>query len=107
MLALSTSEFDSDISSSFNAGFRSDMSNPGSMTTDRKEAPPLPNGQNARLSSERAPSDGDTSDAGGFPEDEAVGPRGLQRNPMDRDIPKVTDKVGERIAQVFAEFLEK
>jgi len=56
-------------------------------------------------------SNGHLSDAEGFPDDEVVGVRGTDRNrprnPMDRAIPKVTDEIGERVADVFEEVLDK
>jgi len=74
------------------------------------------NGRNGPRSSPRPPgppseSNGHLSDAEGFPDDEVVGVRGTDRNrprnPMDRAIPKVTDEIGERVADVFEEFLDK
>ena len=48
---------------------------------------------------------------GGFPDDEIVGVRGTDRNrpkdPMARAVPKVVDKVGEKVAEEFENFLEQ
>lgn len=56
-------------------------------------------------------SNGHLSDADGYPDDEVVGARGTDRNrprnPMDRAIAKVTDEIGEKVADVFEEFLDK
>lgn len=75
-----------------------------------------PNRQTPQRSSPRpagppSESNGPVSDAEGYPDDEVVGARGTDRtrprNPMDRAIPKVTDEIGERVADVFEEFLDK
>ena len=52
-------------------------------------------------------SNGNLSDAG-FPDDEVVmsRPKG-NNNPIDRAIPRVTDEVGQRVADFFEEFLER
>ena len=56
-------------------------------------------------------SNGALSDAEGFPDDEVVGTRGTARNrpqdPMARAVPKVVDKVGEKVAEEFEKFLEQ
>ena len=55
-------------------------------------------------------SNGHLSDMEGYPDDEVVGSRVTERNrrgPMNRAIPPVTDQVGERVADVFGDFLEK
>jgi DNA replication licensing factor MCM6 len=73
------------------------------------------NGRSATGSSPRpqgppSESNGALSDVEGFPDDEVVGIRGDRnrpRNPLNRAIPRVTDEVGERVADVFEEFLEK
>ncbi|MCJ1402524.1 MCM DNA helicase complex subunit mcm6 [Xylographa trunciseda] len=87
-----------------------------SATVQKKGTPRLPNGQNGHQSSPRpqgppSESNGHLSDMEGFPDDEVVGVRGTDRNrprnPMDRAIPKVTDEIGERVADVFEEFLDK
>jgi DNA replication licensing factor MCM6 len=81
----------------------------------RRTAPSPQSGRNGQQSSTRlrgppSESNANQSDGEGFPDDEVVGVRGnanRARNPMDRAIPKVTDEVGERVADVFEEFLEK
>ena len=76
----------------------------------------LQNNRNGARSSPRpqgppSESNGHLSDVEGFPDDEVVGVRGTvrnrPRNPMDQAIPKVTDEIGERVADVFEEFLDK
>ena len=56
-------------------------------------------------------SNGALSDAEGFADDEVVGARGTERNrpqdPMARAVPKVVDKVGEKVAEEFEKFLEQ
>ena len=56
-------------------------------------------------------SNGALSDVEGFPEDEVVGVRGTDRNrprdPMARAVPKVVDRVGEKVAEEFENFLEQ
>ena len=56
-------------------------------------------------------SNGALSDNEGFPDDEVVGARGTDRNrpqdPMARAVPKVVDKVGEKVAEEFEKFLEQ
>ena len=56
-------------------------------------------------------SNGALSDTEGFPDDEVVGARGTDRNrpqdPMARAVPKVVDKVGEKVAEEFEKFLEQ
>ena len=82
----------------------------------KKGIPRLPNGHNGYRSSPRpqgppSESNAHLSDMEGFPDDEVVGARGTDRNrprnPMDQAIPKVTDEIGERVADVFEEFLDK
>lgn len=55
-------------------------------------------------------SNGNLSDAAGFPDDEVVGPRGTDRirprNPLDRAVPRVVDQIGEVVQLRFEEFLE-
>ena len=78
----------------------------------RNGAPKLANGRGAPRSS-MAPSEsgGAMSDVEGFPDDEVVGVRGTDRNrprdPMARAVPKVVDKVGEKVAEEFENFLEQ
>ena len=56
-------------------------------------------------------SNGALSDAEGFPDDEVVGIRGTDRNrprdPMAQAIPKVVDRVGEKVAEEFENFLDQ
>ena len=87
-----------------------------SVIGQKKSTARLPNGRTGFQSSPRAPgppseSNGHLSDMEGFPDDEVVGVRGTDRNrprnPMDRAIPRVTDEIGERVADVFEEFLDK
>lgn len=56
-------------------------------------------------------SNGALSDAEGFPDDEVVGVRGTDRNrprdPMAQAIPKVVDRVGEKVAEEFENFLDQ
>lgn len=74
-----------------------------------------PNGRERIRSSPRprgppSESNGALSDPEGFPDDEVVGLRGTDRtrprNPMDRAVPKVVDKVGEKVAEEFEKFLD-
>ena len=78
--------------------------------------PKPPNGRSAQRSSPRpygppSESNGALSDVEGFPDDEVVGLRGTDRNrprdPMARAVPKVVDKVGEKVAEEFENFLEQ
>ncbi len=75
-------------------------------------APRIPSGRSAARSSV-APSDtnGALSDMDGFADDEVVGARGTDRSrpadPMARAVPKVVDKVGEKVAEEFENFLEQ
>ncbi|KAL9027072.1 MAG: hypothetical protein Q9196_004350 [Gyalolechia fulgens] len=73
------------------------------------------NGRNRQRSSPRpygppSESNGALSDAEGFPDDEVVGIRGTDRNrrqdPMRREVPKVADQVGEKVAEEFEKFME-
>lgn len=54
---------------------------------------------------------GALSDVEGFPDDEVVGARGTDRNrprdPMAQAVPKVVDKVGEKVAEEFENFLDQ
>ena len=74
------------------------------------------NGRNRQRSSPRpygppSESNGALSDAEGFPDDEVVGVRGTDRNrprdPMQRQVPRVVDLVGEKVAEEFENFMEK
>ena len=51
------------------------------------------------------------SDVEGFADDEVVGARGTDRNrprdPMSKAVPRVVDKVGEKVAEEFESFLEQ
>ncbi|KAI4222914.1 MAG: hypothetical protein L6R36_005805 [Xanthoria steineri] len=80
-----------------------------------KSASNQPNGRNRPRSSPRpygppSESNGALSDAEGFPDDEVVGVRGTDRNrprdPMQRQVPKVADLVGEKVAEEFENFME-
>ncbi|ETI23345.1 hypothetical protein G647_05146 [Cladophialophora carrionii CBS 160.54] len=68
--------------------------------------------QNGIPSSSRArplpsESNGIPSEADVFPDDEVVGAaRNRRRNPLDRNVPQVTDKAGEKVQQAFEDFLE-
>ena len=82
----------------------------------RNEAPrPTTNGHRSRSAqrSSMPPSEsnGALSDVEGFPDDEIVGVRGTDRNrprdPMARAVPKVVDRVGEKVAEEFENFLEQ
>lgn len=56
-------------------------------------------------------SNGALSDAEGFADDEVVGIRGTDRNrprdPMAQAVPKVVDRVGEKVAEEFENFLDR
>lgn len=56
-------------------------------------------------------SNGALSDVEGFPDDEVVGIRGTDRNrprdPMAQAVPKVVDRVGEKVAEEFENFLDQ
>ncbi|MCJ1280700.1 MCM DNA helicase complex subunit mcm6 [Xylographa opegraphella] len=87
-----------------------------SAAAQKKGTPRRQNGRNGYQSSPRpqgppSESHGHLSDMEGFPDDEVVGVRGTDRNrprnPMDRAIPRVTDEIGESVADVFEEFLDK
>ena len=77
----------------------------------RNGASKMPNGRSANRSS-IPPSEinGALSDVEGFADDEIVGARGTDRNrpkdPMTRAVPRVVDKVGEKVAEEFENFLE-
>lgn len=75
-------------------------------------APKMPNGRSAQRSSiPPSESNGALSDVEGFPDDEIVGVRGTDRNrprdPMARAVPKVVDRVGEKVAEEFESFLDQ
>lgn len=74
--------------------------------------PKVPNGRRAQRSSiPPSESNGVHSDVEGFPDDEIVGARGTDRNrprdPMAKAVPKVVDRVGEKVAEEFENFLDK
>lgn len=73
-------------------------------------APKMSNGR-SRSSMPPSESNGALSDVEGFPDDEVVGVRGTDRNrprdPMARAVPKVVDRVGEKVAEEFESFLEQ
>lgn len=70
-----------------------------------------PNGRSAQRSSvPPLDSNGALSDVEGFPDDEIVGARGTDRNrPRDlfaRAVNRVVDRVGEKVAEEFENFLD-
>ena len=74
------------------------------------------NGRHAQRSSPRpsgppSESNGALSDVEGFPDDEVVGAGGTDRSrprdPMAQAVPKVVDKVGEKVAEEFENFLDQ
>lgn len=78
----------------------------------RNGASKMANGRSAQRSSiPPSESNGALSDVEGFPDDEIVGVRGTDRNrprdPMARAVPKVVDRVGEKVAEEFENFLDK
>ena len=84
----------------------------------RNGASKVPKGRRANRSSSRpassrppSESNGALSDVEGFPDDEVVGVRGTDRNrprdPMAQAVPKVVDKVGEKVAEEFENFLDQ
>lgn len=78
----------------------------------RNGASKMPNGRSAQRSSiPPSESNGALSDVEGFPDDEIVGARGTDRNrprdPMARAVPRVVDRVGEKVAEEFENFLDK
>lgn len=74
-------------------------------------APKMPNRSAQRSSVPPSEGTGALSDVEGFPDDEIVGARGTDRNrprdPMARAVPKVLDKVGEKVAEEFENFLDQ
>ncbi|KAI4095828.1 MAG: hypothetical protein LQ344_001382 [Seirophora lacunosa] len=64
-----------------------------------RSSPPRPYGPPSE-------SNGALSDAEGFPDDEVVGARGTRRDPMRKEVPKVADQVGEKVAEEFEIFME-
>ena len=76
--------------------------------------PKLSNGRSRSAQRSSIPpseSNGALSDVEGFPDDEIVGARGTDRNrprdPMARAVPKVVDRVGEKVAEEFETFLDQ
>lgn len=72
----------------------------------------MPNSRGAQRSSmPPSESNGALSDVEGFPDDEVVGARGTDRNrpkdPMARAVPRVVDRVGEKVAEEFENFLDQ
>lgn len=74
------------------------MANGGTRSVQRSSMPPSESG-------------GALSDVEGFADDEVVGARGTDRNrPRDlmaRAVPKVVDRVGEKVVEEFEAFLEQ
>lgn len=86
--------------------------NPASdLTADGKITTPRANGKTTRPHGPPSESNGALSDVEGFPDDEVVGIRGTDRNrprdPMAQAVPKVVDKVGEKVAEEFENFLDQ
>ena len=77
----------------------------------RNGAPKISSRSAQRSSIPPSESNGAFSDVEGFPDDEIVGVRGTDRNrprdPMARAVPKVVDRVGEKVAEEFETFLEQ
>ena len=81
---------------------------------NKNGAPKMTNGQSRSAQRSSIPpseSNGAFSDVEGFADDEVVGVRGTDRNrprdPMARAVPKVVDRVGEKVAEEFEHFLEQ
>lgn len=90
----------------------SDISGPDRTPRGNRNRRPGPRGQSANRSSPQPPSDinGGLSDVEGFADDEVVGSRGTgnrPRDPLAAAISKVVDRVGEKVAEEFENFLEK
>ena len=93
----------------------SDNPHPDLAAGSRKNAAPkTTNGRSRsaqRSSMPPSESNGAFSDVEGFADDEIVGVRGTDRNrprdPMARAVPKVVDRVGEKVAEEFENFLEQ
>ena len=85
------------------------------LAASRNGTPKNPNRRSVQRSSPRphgppSESNGALSDTEGFPDDEIVGVRGNRNRPQDpmaRAVPKVVDKVGEKVAEEFEKFLEQ
>lgn len=77
--------------------------NGGPKMSDRRSA--------QRSSIPPSESNGALSDVEAFADDEVVGVRGTDRNrprdPMARAVPRVVDKVGEKVAEEFENFLDQ
>lgn len=84
---------------------------PSDITAGSQSRTPRANGRNARPYGPPSESNGALSDGEGFPDDEVVGIRGTDRNrprdPMAQAVPKVVDKVGEKVAEEFENFLDQ
>lgn len=85
-------------------------------TAGSKQSARTPNARNVQRSSPRpyrppSESNGALSDCEGFPDDEVVGVRGTDRNrpkdPMAQAVPKVVDRVGEKVEEEFEKFLDE
>lgn len=90
----------------------SDISGPERTPRGNRNRRPGPRGQSASRSSPQPPSEinGGLSDVEGFADDEIVGSRGTgnrPRDPLAAAISKVVDRVGEKVAEEFENFLEK
>ena len=88
--------------------------NPGSDVTIRTQQNGTPKAGHGRAGSRSSvpPSESNAfSDVEGFADDEVVGLRGTDRNrpkdPMSKNVPRVVDKVGEKVAEEFENFLEQ
>lgn len=84
---------------------------PSDLTAGSKNKTPRASGRNARAYGPPSESNGALSDVEGFPDDEVVGVRGTVRNrprdPMAQAVPKVVDRVGEKVAEEFENFLDQ
>ena len=95
--------------------FTSDNSDVDLAASSRKNgAQKLTNGRSRSAQRSSIPpseSNAALSDVEGFPDDEIVGVRGTDRNrprdPMARAVPKVVDRVGEKVAEEFENFLDQ
>lgn len=90
----------------------SDITGPEHTPRGNRNRQPGPRGQSANRSSPQPPSDinGGLSDVEGFADDEVVGSRGTgnrPRDPLAAAISRVVDRVGEKVAEEFENFLEK
>ncbi|KAL8951910.1 MAG: hypothetical protein Q9222_002155, partial [Ikaeria aurantiellina] len=87
----------------FAAGRRANGSTNAANGRSRQRSSPRPYGPPSE-------SNGALSDVEGFPDDEVVGIRGTDRNrprdPMRREVSKVVDQVGEKVAEEFENFMD-